>query len=142
MQKGIIDGTTGAWEQLKASRFAEVGEYECELNICQGAVTVPVLMNWDKWNSLPSDIQTVITENAGLWSDAIVEEMLLSDDAGVEFAKELGNTFYDLPPEELAKFYEILDSVYFEEMKAIDAKGYPGTEILQEIRNLVQEYSK
>lgn len=141
MQKGIIDGTTGAWEQLKASRFAEVGKYQCPLNICQGAVTVPVLMNWDKWNSLPPDVQKVITDNSGLWSDAIIEEMSQADQAGVEFAKGLGNVFYELPAAELSKFYTILDSVYLEEMKNVDAKGYKGTAILQEIRRLIQEYS-
>jgi TRAP-type C4-dicarboxylate transport system substrate-binding protein len=142
MEKGTIDGTTGAWEQLKGSRFGEVGEYLCPLNIYSGCFAAPNLMNWDTWNSLPPDIQKVFEDNADAWRNEVASAMLQADQEGLDFALGLGDTLYELPPEEIDKFYDLLDAVYLEEMAKIDAKGYPGTEIYKEIRQRVQEYSK
>jgi TRAP-type C4-dicarboxylate transport system substrate-binding protein len=142
LEKGIIDGVTGAHEQLIGGRFGEVTKYHCELNIRCGGQAAAKLINWDTYNNLPPDIQKVFDDSWDEWRQEIITEMLKGEDAGVEFAEQQGGVFYELSPEELNKFYALMDKVYLVEMAALDAKGLPATKIYKEVRSLTEKYSK
>ena len=60
----------------------------------------------------------------------------------MEFAKETGVEIMQLPPEEQEKFYEAWAAVTLELAATLDAKGYRGTEILEEVLRLAEQYSE
>jgi TRAP-type C4-dicarboxylate transport system substrate-binding protein len=97
-------------------------------------------MNWDTWNSLPPEIQQVFEDNFEAWSEENDNWEAQSDEAGYTFAEELGNTFVELPAEEIQEFYDLLDANFRAKMAELDAKGYNATAIYEEIRSLVEEH--
>ncbi len=58
--KGIIDGATAEWGTLKNFKFAETAKYGTRLNIYCGHSVGQRLMNWNSWNRLPPDIQSIM----------------------------------------------------------------------------------
>lgn len=139
LQKGTLDGATSSWEQLKTYKWAEVTKYHITMNMATGGMAYTTVMNWDTWNNLPPDIQKVFEDNIANWINENNKRMAQADTDGYKFAKELGNTFIDLPSQELDKFYGLMDANFLEIMAKLDAKGYNATAIYKELRRLVEE---
>jgi TRAP-type C4-dicarboxylate transport system substrate-binding protein len=141
LEKGILDGTIGAIEQVKSFRLAEVAKYITLLNY--GSSAVPHhFMNWDSFNSLPPDIQKVFEDSIEWWGLEVDKSFLIQDQEALAFAKELGVEIIELSPEELNKFFKVEATVVSELAAELDAKGIRGTKILQEILRLAEKYSK
>lgn len=141
LQKGTIDGVFAPYETLKSFRFAEVVKYALELNIASAPAG-----HWGfslkSWNKLPKDIQQVFLDNIE-WYGLKVEELVFAgEDKGIEMAKENKVEFIKLPKEELDKVYAVVDSAIIEQMKELDAKGLPGTDVYKEMRRLISEAGK
>jgi TRAP-type C4-dicarboxylate transport system substrate-binding protein len=141
LEKGIVDGAIMPYETLKGFGFAEVVKYATTVNIATG-IDVSRAFNWDSWNSLPADIQTVFEDNWDFFYEYNRESFLKADAEAVEYAKGLGVEFIELPPEELAKLHELERELQDQEAARVDAMGLPGTEILEEVRHLLDEYHK
>jgi TRAP-type C4-dicarboxylate transport system substrate-binding protein len=140
LQTGVLDAATAAWEQLSTYRWAEVTEYHVYMDMATGGWGYPILMNWDTWNSLPPDIQQVFEDNYETWIEENHRKIVAVEQEGIGFATQLGNTFSELPQEELDEFYDLMDANFREIMADLDAKGYRATDIYNEIRSLVEEW--
>jgi TRAP-type C4-dicarboxylate transport system substrate-binding protein len=142
LQKGTIDGSVGADEQLKSFRHAHVTKYTCEIPGMHGSTGFYVGINWNTYNSLPPDLQKVL-EDASAWAKEDAMNMWANqDDLGREYAMTLGHKFNFLLPGEDAKFiasYEIVAKEYAQKM---DAEGLPGTRLLQYVRQRIEELKK
>ncbi|MEJ2096872.1 MAG: hypothetical protein P8Y38_06980, partial [Deltaproteobacteria bacterium] len=93
------------------------------------------------WNKLPKDIQKVFEDNVE-WFGLKVEELVFAnEETGINLAKENNVEFIKLPPAELDKVYAVVDSTILEQMRELDEKGLPGTEVYREIRQRIKEYS-
>lgn len=138
LETGVLDGLIGPTEVLKSMNMADLITCQVTLNLPAGAHWSDG-MNWDSWNSLPPDIQQVFEDNFEVWSEENDKWLWQAGEEGIAFAEQLGNTFIELPPEELAKLYELMDSNFRAIMAVLDAKGYNATAIYEEIRRLVEE---
>lgn len=141
LQKSILDGALAPYETLKAFNFAEVANYTTILDFRAGIYPIRI-MNLDSWNSLPTDIQKVFEESYDFWGQTILEEAEKNDQAGIEFAKGFGHEFIELSPEDLNSFYEVLEELAKKKAKELDSKGFPGTEVLQMTRELIEKNGK
>jgi len=109
LSKGVLDGVMGTPEPLKSWKLAEVCDW---VNINPAPVQPSILwyniMNKDTWESLPADLQQIISEvgrefsaKLGLtWDDQGV--------AGVEASLGQGKTVYVLPDDEAAKWTDLV----------------------------------
>jgi len=141
VEKGIIDGVLAPYETLKSFYLAEVVDYVTPLGFAI-APTPNTGMNLETYNSLPPDIQKVFDDNAEFWGKKIEEELYKADDVGIQFAKEKNVQFVDMNKEDLDILYDVAVEVLQEEMKKVDAVGKPGTEIFNEARRLIQNYTR
>jgi len=139
LEKGTVDGLTTAWEMLESQRYGEVTNYHITLNLGDPAGMVR-LMNWDSWNKLPKDIQKVFEDNYKYWGEESDKKVAELTKSGVEFAKSQGGTFHELAPGELQKLYDGLDRANSRNMKALDEKGLPATEIYKMCLELANKY--
>jgi TRAP-type C4-dicarboxylate transport system substrate-binding protein len=140
IEKGIIDATNSPIETLQSFSIAEVVNYCYNLTAPRPPYRARG-MNWDVWNSLPKDIQRIFDDNISFWTSEITSELCKVDETAIEFAEGCGVVFVELPSEELDKFYEALREVALEEAARLDAMGLPGTDILEEIQRLREQYS-
>jgi TRAP-type C4-dicarboxylate transport system substrate-binding protein len=138
LQKGTIDGVFAPYETMKSFRFAEVVKYAVQLDIASAPAG-----HWGyclkSWDQLPKDIQKVFEDNIE-WYGLKVEELVFAgEDKGIELAKENKVEFIKLPPAELDKIYDVVNNVILEQMKELDAKGLPGTDVYKDMRRLIKE---
>ena len=76
LNRGVIDGMGAPWEAINAFRLYEIVKYYTIVPV--SAVYFSAVVNRDKWESLPKDIQAAMTSVSGL-----------------EAAKFFGRNFFD-----------------------------------------------
>ena len=110
LQKGVIDGMGAPWEATNSFRLYEVVKYYT-LGTNFPVVYFSLAVNKKKWNSLPKDVQDVLTKASGLegakfWGRNFFDT---AKDACIAKAKKEGFevNIYELPQEERAKWLEV-----------------------------------
>lgn len=127
MSKGTIDGSMTPREVLKGWKQAEVVKY---VTNCLGVgytTDMFVVMNNDKWNALPADIQKVFNEVTEEWIDKHGKVWDWYDSAGIEFFNSLGEgrEVIELSDDEMARWVEAAKVVKDTYMLEKGAAGLP-----------------
>lgn len=143
LQKNAVQGIMAGSDVLKIFRLAEVCKYTTNLGVqfdCSGFLA----MNWDKYNSLPPDLRKVIDDSIPWTRQAMQKRMDDQPQVGIDFAKGLnrGYQFYDPTPEELAQWIDPIKPLLQKWAASVDAKGLPGTELYNFVRERLNAYSK
>ena len=127
LQKGVIDGMGAPWEAIHVWRFYEVVNYYTDAVF--PAVYFSVVMNKNKWNSLPKDVQDAIMSVSGLegskfWGRNFFDKMR---EEGLQKIKAEGKegSVFELSPEERARWTEVGGKpVWAEWVKSMESKGF------------------
>lgn len=131
LRTGVVQGVLCPIESLKGWKLGEVVS-SSTLNFGSAYTSsFFVVMNKEKWNKLPADIQKVITEVNQEWIVKQGKTWDEIDQEGVEFVKSKGNKVINLSPEEDAKWAEKMKPVIDEAVAGIKAKGLPAEEGLK-----------
>ena len=142
LQKGVADATFSPSEVLKGWKQAEVVKSTTECYSVGYTAGFFVVMNLDKWNALPRDVQAIIEQINREWVAKYGEAWEKSDVEGLEFSRGLGNQVIELSEEESAKWAEAVAPVVDEYIEAATKKGLPGKEYVEFIRAKIKEYSQ
>ena len=140
LQKGIVQGVVVPDDQLKTFRLGDVLHYTTQISLWQPPLNFTV-MNSAKYKSLPPDLQKVIEDTIPWAEKDFLEMWKETDRAGRKYANSVGHEFITLTPEENAKWSAIIAKTQDEMAKEIDSKGYPGTKLLQFLRESIKRYS-
>lgn len=141
LEKGVTDGAGTAWGAFKAFKLAEVTKYHTNANL--GGIPWYIAMNKNTWNSLPNDLQKIITEVSSemlpvYLCDAVFEEAK----EGQQIARSKGQEIIDLPPAEMAKWQATAKPALDKWVSNMEAKGLPGQAVLDEAVRLIKKYQK
>jgi TRAP-type C4-dicarboxylate transport system substrate-binding protein len=136
LQKKIIDGVIICNDVFAGFNLYEVTKYTTRLDYVLGAYPIKA-MNLDTWNSLPPEIQDVFEDNFSFWGEEAERLWLEAVQAGNDIAMQEGVEFIELEPGELDKFNDLLEATALEQAANLDAIGFPGTEIFEEVRRLI-----
>lgn len=142
LKKNIVDGTLVPIEALEGFKQAEVLKYTTLTYSIAYSQGFFVTMNLDKWNSLPPDLQKIITDVSKKYEEITAKAWDESDESGKKFALKLGHEFIKLSPEESARFKDAVKPVFDEYVKGANAKGVDGEAVLKAAREMVEEFSK
>ncbi len=137
MSKGVVEGLMLDWGGLLNWGFGELVK-----NHIQGpsAATVSfyTVMNKDKWNSLPPDIQAIIDKLDEEWIARVSQKWTDWENMGkTELLKKGGKISY-LSKEESAAWAARVKPILDDYVKASKAKGLPGDQALK----FCQDYLK
>jgi len=138
LQKGIVQGAASSLETLMDFKYAEICKY---VTIFNGPVyPFAVVMNMDKWNSLPKDVQDVMdglgVEQA-FWTGNYMDEHV---NKSIEWSKKNHNIeITKLTKKELAEWNKLLKPLIDTWITQANAKGLPARAILRDIR-IAKEY--
>jgi len=129
LRRSVIDGVTVDLSTLKYWKFAEVVKYVTADWQLGGGYTFYWVMNKNKWNALPPDIQKIITEvasearekQAGLWDQMDIE--------GRDLFKKGGGEVIPISDAEAAKWIKAVDPVIADYKKSMVSKGYKEAEV-------------
>lgn len=142
LQKGVADATFSPAEVLKGWKQAEVVK---STTLCYSVGYTAgffVVMNLEKWNSLPKDVQKVIEEVNKEWVAKYGPAWDKSDEEGLAYSKSLGNQVIPLSKEQSAKWAKAVEPVMDGYIKKTEKKGLPGKKYVEFIRAKIKAYSK
>ncbi len=140
LQKGVVKGAASSLETLKDFKYAELCRY---VTIFNGPIyPFAVVMNMQKWNSLPQDVQRVMDELAtqqAVWTGVYMDNHV---DDSIEWSKKNYNIeITELSKEQLAKWDQLLDPITTKWIAAAKAKGLPAEQIVEDIKAFARMYS-
>ena len=142
LDKNVLDGTVQYLPQATGNRYWEVTKYLNTTNYGHN-VGAPGVINLDKWNSLPPDIQKVIEEVSVETVEKSVqvnEEMNKKD---MQAIKDNGMTVVEFSPADVEKLVKISkEKVWETYVKELDKKGIQGTDVYQTYLKLLDKYSQ
>lgn len=129
LRRGVIDGVTVDLSPLKYWKFAEVIKNTTASWQVGSGYTFYFVMNKGKWDSLPPDIQKIVTEvameaqdkQAVLWNEMDIE--------GKEALKAAGGQFINLSQAEGQKWDKAVDPVIEQYKKDMVAKGNAAADV-------------
>jgi len=129
LERNVIDGSVLQWEGLGVFKLDEVTKYSTLAYL----YTMPmmIVMNKDKWDSLPDDIKELIDSTTGL--SMSVDSGRAFDNVEKPFrerALKKGITEITLPEAELEKIKSSTMSLRDKWVEDMNTKGYPAQQIL------------
>jgi TRAP-type C4-dicarboxylate transport system substrate-binding protein len=142
LKKNIVDGTLVPIEALEGFKQAEVLKYTTLNYSCAYSQGFFVAMNLKKWDSLPPELQKIITDVSKKYEEITAKAWQDSDESGRRFALKLGHEFIKLSDEESAKFKEAVKPVFSEYIKGANEKGVDGEAVFKAAQEMVEKYSK
>ncbi len=146
LSKGVVDGNLIEWEGEHIWHYNEVAKYSTEVNFYISPFVH--VMNLDKYNSLPPDIQEFFTgEKAKLFFE-VHGYNFDKDDASYrgqlneQYSKAGQPEIYILPEEEKEKWLNAITPVRESWVKKAEAMGAPGKAILEDAIRLAKEFDE
>jgi len=131
IQKGVAEGVVAPFEALKGWKLGEVIKSTTENFGSAYSTGFFVVMNKDKWNSLPPDIQKVIETINVEWIEKTGKAWDDIDKEGKEFTLSRGNQIIALSKEEDEKWAKLVRPILDEYVTSMKAKNLPGDESLK-----------
>jgi TRAP-type C4-dicarboxylate transport system substrate-binding protein len=125
--QGVIDGAMLTLEGLRSFRLAEVLPYTVQMpgGFYRGSFSL--VMNPDTWASLSDEDREAIESVSGEKLSQLFGYMMdVVDVRGIEFAEERGNTFIELPAEEVERFQQMAAELPGAWKEAASDKGVDG----------------
>jgi TRAP-type C4-dicarboxylate transport system substrate-binding protein len=140
LQRGTVEATLAPMEVLKGWKQAEVIKYTTECYSVGYTTCFYVIMNLDKWNSLPKDVQRVFEKVSEDWVSKHGEAWDASDEEGRQFTLEQGNEIIPLSEEEQARWAEAVRPVIDEYAQSLEDKGLPGKKYVEFVQKRIKKY--
>ncbi len=101
-----------------------------------------LIINKDKWNKLPADVQKVFEEASAWYQEEAIRMDMSEIQKAVNVCKEAKHTITYLTPEELRMWHDAAVPVHQQWIADNEAKGKPAKAIYDEYKKLLQKYSK
>ncbi len=129
LAKGVIDGVNIPFETLRTFRFAEVAKYTTATWQVGNLYTFYVIMNKKSYEKLTPDLKETFDILCGEYKERMALMWNEIDFDGKDFAKEKGVEIIELPPEELARWVSVTNTVIEGYIKDMVSKGYSEEEV-------------
>lgn len=143
MSKGVIDGTSLPWEVTKSLKISElVGNHTEFTGPMMYTVSFVLVMNKDKYASLPDDMKKAFDDNSGLEFSIFAGGVMQDADAPArEVAVAAGNNIVTLDADASAKWAEIAAPVRTNWLEEMTSKGIDGQALIDQATKLMAEGS-
>ncbi|MFC1845992.1 TRAP transporter substrate-binding protein [Chloroflexota bacterium] len=146
LSTGLIDAVNITWEGVFAFKINEATQYRVDLPFYNKSFILG--MNKDTWNNLPEDIKAVFDKYCTPEISAQYGAAFDAESQGIigslkEYDEKMGNPgIYEMPQAEKDRIYnEILSPIYDKWVSDMEGK-IPAKAIIDDIKKLVQQYSK
>jgi len=138
LQRGIIDGVTLPMEALKGWKIAELVKATLLNYAFAYTASQYVVMNKDKWDALPKDVQQIIEQVNEEWMEKQAKLWDQLDKEAQEYAVSKGVKMVQVSKEEQAKWAPKVRPLLDSYVRDVTKKGLPGEDAV----NFCLEYIK
>lgn len=141
IQKGVVKGMVSSMEILKDFKFAAYTPNATVANL--SVVTFAVVMNREKWNSLPPDVKKVLDDmrrEHALWTGNYVDGHVAE---ALDWSKKNHNLqVFPLSAADAATVKGLLQPMVDDYVKRVSAQGLNGKQIVADIMALKKKNEK
>jgi TRAP-type C4-dicarboxylate transport system substrate-binding protein len=142
LSRGVVDASMSPQEALQGWKWGEVVKFTIENFSSSYSTGMFVVMNKDKWNSLPPDIQKIIEQvneeyiekQGKIWDEI--------DKAGRDYTIGRGNKIISLSGDENLRWEKAVKPLLDEYKKNMKDKGLPGDEVMSFYLQTIYKYQK
>ena len=133
LQKGVVDGCAIGWEGLRSFGVTKLAKYYIPV-WAHPAVMFAVIMNKDKWNKLPPDVQKEIMSVSGAAGTELYGQGdNVSSNMTIDEIKKQGKEILDWAPGEKEKWFDLAKGIREGMMAKLEKKGLPARKVYEEI---------
>ncbi|WP_338824100.1 Solute-binding protein [Moorella humiferrea] len=142
IEKGVLDGFIFDWQGINSNRLYEVINYAVDVSVA--VIPQVFIMNKQKWDSLPPDIQKIFDELSGVYVAELVGEQAYdaANQEGRDYMQKRNKQVRRLTPEEEKQWQEAAKPVWDKWVAEQKAKGLDGQKALDQILQLVAKYKQ
>ncbi len=143
LSKGVVSGTVIPWEVTPAIKLSELVKNHTEFSGDEAlyTATIVLVMNRDRYESLPDDIRAAIDAESGqALAEFAAQVMYDYDKPGRDIAENAGNSIVQLPPEEVARFKAAAQPVIDRWVAEMEAKGIDGRALIEQAKQLIEKH--
>jgi TRAP-type C4-dicarboxylate transport system substrate-binding protein len=147
LSKGTVTGSLLTYEIAPAVKMQDLVDYFTTFHGPQprlGTTVFMLLMNKQKYESLPADLKKVIDANSGrnLSPFAIQVWDMIDEDGLKVMQSKPKNKFVTMSAEETAKVKTLTQPVFGRFKAEVDKSGSDGAKVISDAQALVEKYSK
>jgi TRAP-type C4-dicarboxylate transport system substrate-binding protein len=142
LQRGVVDCTFWSWTGLNTFNLHELTKYHTWVGINISAFAL--VMNKEKWNSLPPSDQKIIDGVSGLFLAKLAGKAWYEEDmSSVEKAKKMpGVEIIQLPENELQRWRVEVQPIRDKWVQNMESKGLPGKKLVDAAMRISKEYKE
>lgn len=142
LSKGVIDGTTIPWEVTRALKVPELVQNHTEFTgPMLYTITFVLVMNKDKFNDLPADLQKVLDDNSGMdFSVFAGGTQSDADGPSRQLAVDRGNNIITLDAAQSAAWAAAAAPVYDTWLAEMKDRGIDGQALIDQAKALMAAY--
>jgi TRAP-type C4-dicarboxylate transport system substrate-binding protein len=141
LQKGVVEGTFGPIEVLKGWRQAEVINATTDCHSIGYTTAMFVIMNMEKWNQLPADIQDTIETVSHEWIGIHGKRWDMVDQEGKDYTLARGNQIISLSADENQRWKTAVKPIIDTYISNANAENLQGQTYVDTLRDLIQTYT-
>jgi len=123
LQKGVVDGAVYPLEANKGWKLGEVTDYATAAFSAAYTTSFFVVMNKDKWNSLPKDVQATIEAINAEWIVKHGEAWDVSDMVGIKYFLNQGGQILGVDAKEQERWKAAVAPIIQQYVEDAKAKG-------------------
>ena len=116
------------------------------VNLGWGLWSIPffVIMNKDKWNSIPKEDQDAIMSVWGAYGSEYFGKAVWDDSSvpSYELIEKHNIEVVEAPPEEVAKWAALAEPISKKYIADLEKRGLPAQAFYDEARRLIQQFKK
>lgn len=124
-QQHIVDAALLGIGLATANRLNEVAKYVMWNDFGQSCI--PTIMNLNRWNSLPADVQMIMEELNREYNYRLQDSFCQSDQP--DTIQKAGMEVYKLGPAEFSRVASVLTPLLDKWVTDVEAKGLPGKKV-------------
>ena len=142
LQKGVVEGGVFPFEADKGWKLGEVTDYITADFPAAYTTSFFVVMNKDKWNSLPQGVKQIIRGINKEWAKKHGEAWDSSDMEGIYFFLNQGGEIIGLDAKESLRWKKAVAPIIEEYIQVLNKKGFNGDEIVGYTMQTLEKASK
>lgn len=129
IKRRVVDGAYLTMETYKGFKTGELFKFNTESWKVGSVYTFYIIMNKNKWNALPADVQKIFNEVSLDFIERFATGFNKIDIEGRDFFLKEGGQSFSLPDSESARWVKAVQPVIAEYKKDMVSKGFKNEEV-------------
>jgi len=144
LKRGVVDGAASPINTLRDWKLGEVAKFSTNIQKLGAVYTFFVVMNKDKWNSLPEDVKKIFEDVSAEWMEKTGIVWARTAKQGTDFLLAQKGQIINLPDREAARWQKAVEPLIASYTKEMESLGHKKSEVdgyLKFIRDRIAYWS-